>query len=134
MSDHLYYAQISHEDFVDAMDPVQRAFAEKVEASDPEGWDLTACVFVTATSADEAARRIEEHYGVDTVCQLAPSGFVTVRANMFEPGVALGVRGDIDARELDKCPSCHSNHVRQDATAREVECSTCGWSLEWRKP
>jgi len=131
VADHLYYAEISHEDFVDAMGPEERRFADKIAKDDPENWDLTGCVFVTAASATEAQARVRDHYGVDMPVTLAPSGFVTVRANLFEPGVALGVRGDVDAQELDKCPECHSNDVRHDASAGETDCVSCGWSLAW---
>ena len=132
-SDHLYYAEIDHEEFVDAMDLNQRRMAAKIEEMDPENWDLTACVFVTAGSATEARERVLDHYGVDTPVVLAPSGFVTLRAKLFEPGVATGVRGEVDWRELEQCPECHSNDLRNDASAGETDCVSCGWGMDWKK-
>lgn len=131
-SDHLYYAEVSHEEFVEAMGPAERRVADKIATEDPDNWDLTACVFVTAASASEARERLRDHYGVDTPVTLVASGFVTIRANLFEPGVALGVRGDVDPQEIEKCPECHSNHVRHDASAGDTECVSCGWGMEWK--
>ena len=133
MADHLYYIKISHEEFIEVMGPEERRVADKIAREDPENWDLTGCVFVTATSAAEAQARVRDHYGVDTPATLVPSGFATIRANLFEPGEALGVRGFIDPQELGKCPECHSNHLRHDASVGETDCVSCGWSMEWSR-
>ena len=120
-----------HEEFVNAMGPEQRCLVAKIEEEDPENWDMTACVFVVATSAVEARERVLDHYGVDTPAVLVPSGFVTLRAKLFEPGVATGVQGEADWRELEQCPECHSNELRHDASMGETNCVSCEWGMEW---
>jgi hypothetical protein len=135
VGDRLYYAQISHDEFVEAMgtDTYARRLLDKVNEIDDEDLDLTGCVFVTAESAAEAQERVRDHFGVETPAVLVPSGFVTIRAQLFEPGVAPGVRGEIDWRELEECPECHSNHIRNDASAGATDCISCGWSMDWKE-
>ena len=135
-SDHLYFGVMSHED---GMNNAEETNEESRQADllrrieETEGpVDLTRQIFVLASSKEEAEARVKEHFGYTTLMHLAPAGmaWVNTRDETFH---AMGVRAEVDWRELEKCPECDSTELRHDATCGETDCVSCGWSMEWAR-
>lgn len=135
-SDHLYFGVLTHEA---GMQHAEATNAESREAdllwmvAEREGpIDLTRQIFVLAPSKEAAEARVKEHFGYTTEMHLAPAGkaWVCDNGKIYS---STGTYGDIDWRELERCPECESaDSLRHDASVGETECVACGWALDWR--
>jgi len=127
--EHLYYGVLFHEDRLKNVPEGTLRKMLEIEI-ERDGLDMTATVFVIASSQAEAQKRISEHFGWEVPVTLVSSGFATIMSGA-EVAAAIGVRGTLNWQELDKCPECHSNHLRHDASVGESDCVSCGWGEEW---
>ena len=126
MSDHLYYGHVGHDQMV-------ARFPEHVRGTLTEEDNFTTTVFMLAESMKEAESMMREKYEAEIPMTLVPSGMAcTSVAWGSEVNIVLGCRPDIDPQELEKCPECRSNDVRQDASVGETDCVSCGWGMGWK--
>jgi hypothetical protein len=126
MGDQLYYGHVEHDQMI-------ALFPESARTELTEDDDFTTTVFMLAESMTEAERFMQEKYKANVPMTLVPSGVAAMSVAWGgEVNVQVGLRGDIDPQELEKCPECRSNHVRHDASAGATDCVSCGWSMGWK--